>query len=128
MRQWHLRVDVLAPLHGGRRDYRVCMVWSGHNDGVNVIFLIEHPAIVLVPFCLWISLECDRSHLPVHIAQGDDVLGIARPQIVGPHSTKANTGDVQLPAGSLVAPSAQHVSRHDEKRSRGGRAAEQLSS
>ena len=45
-----LHVDVFAERHGGESDVRVHVIGSGDEDGVDVLLMLEHVAIVLIAF------------------------------------------------------------------------------
>ena len=66
--QRHLGVDVLALPHGCGGDHRVRVVGRGHDDGVDALFLVQHPTIVFVAGGIRVSLESDGSHSRVDVA------------------------------------------------------------
>ena len=108
-------IDMLAQFHRSHRCKGVNMIRRGNDDGVDVLLLVEHLAVVLPLPCLGEFLERAGGVRPIHIAQRDDVvirkLGDVVPALAG----DTDASDVELPAWRCRAVESEHVTGHDLK-------------
>ena len=58
-----LHVDVFVKIHGRKSDGSVHVIGGGDENGVNILLLFEHPAIVLVAFGFWEMLVFEPDHI-----------------------------------------------------------------
>ena len=105
MRQGLLDVNVLAQLDGGHGDDGVVVVGDRHGDGVDALFLFQHPPEIAVLGRLLVhglfgrfevlGAEEVGDHLVVDVAEGDDVLRADAAGIREAHAADADAGDIQ---------------------------------
>ena len=72
-----LDVDVLAEIHRRQRDGRVHVIGRRHDHRVDVLLLLEHPAVVLVArgFGAAAASACCRSHVAIARDRSSGVMG-----------------------------------------------------
>ncbi len=116
MRQRLFAIDVLAPLDCGHRNDSVRVVRRGDDDGIDVLLLVEHLAIVGPLAGVRVLLEHATRITLVHVAQGDDILATALVEVPFPATAKPDARDVELLARRNTPRTTEHVSRHDRKR------------
>ena len=100
-----LDIDVLAQLDGGHGDDGVVVVGGRHGDGVDALFLFQHPPEIpvlgrLVVHGLLVGLEPVGAeevgqHLVVDVAEGDDVLRAHAARVRKAHAADADAADVE---------------------------------
>ena len=91
-----LEVNVFAGLEGGQGDDGMGVVGRGDHDRLDVLLFIEHLAVVGPDSCLGIFFEDFGGVVVVHVAQGDDVLGVEVFEVGGAHAADADAGDVEF--------------------------------
>ena len=115
-----LDIDVFAGANGRHGDHCVGVVGRGDDDGVNVLLLVKHFAVVAKHSCLWVFLERLSGVVLVHVAKGHDVLRGARSDVVPSHASDTDACDVESFAGRLLSRhGADHRAGHNTE-GRGG--------
>ena len=106
-----LAIDMLAQLDGRDGDDGVRVIRRGDHHGIDALLLVEHLAEVLIPLGGWVLLEGLGGVVPVHVAQGHDVLAADLFEVPGALAADADAGDVKLAVGGACAGAAQHMTR-----------------
>ena len=93
-------------------------VWSGVaiTTASMSCLLVEHLAVVGVPFRLRVSLERFAGIVGIDVAQGDDVFGFQIGKVDGALAPDADARDVQLFAGRFFIREAQDAGLDEERR------------
>ena len=138
--------DVLAELHRRFRNDRVGVIGRGHEDGVDILLLLEHlPKVgVALRFRIGVlQLRRGRIRLPVPADEpsGDGFVDEAEVDVRERHDVLAtrdelrgiagtlraapDDGDVQPVAGRFVSSTAQHVAGDDHEARRRARSSDE---
>ena len=125
MRQRLLAIDMLAALDGLHRREGVVVIGRGDDDGVDLLHLVEHLAVVGELLRLGILLEDAGGVALIHIAQRHDVLALHLAEVVGALAADADAGEVELLVGGGRPAQAQHAAGHHHEGSGGKRGAAQ---
>src|ERR1039458_1907179 len=122
-----LAIDMLAALDGLHRRKGVVVIRSSDDDSVDLLHLVEHLAVVGELLSLGILLEYVAGMVPVHIAQGDNILALQLAEIMGALSSDSDTGQVELLVRRGRSAQTEHRARNHHEGSRGKcRAAQEL--
>ena len=115
MGQRFLYVNVLAEGHGFGGDDTVGVVGGSHQHGVDALaHVVEHLTVIPVPFGFRIAVESSFRILPVHVAQGHDVLRFHVRQVGCAHAADTDGRDVQFVArGGLSGRFTENGTRND---------------
>ena len=73
MRQRLLHIDVAPGAHGHDAGRRMHMVRRGHEDGVDVLLLVDQFAVVAVELGIRVFFDGAGGVIEIDIAKGDDV-------------------------------------------------------
>ncbi len=115
-----LRVHVLAELHRRQGDHRVGVVGCRDDNGVDILLLLQHDAVVGVELGARVSFDRLGRVVRVDVAEGDDVFGLELVQVIGALAADADAGDVELIAGRCLS-QAKNVPGDDREKRRRGR-------
>src|SRR5680860_283309 len=120
MGHWFLNVNMFSALHGEGRCRRVHVIGGRNGNRVNIFFLVQHFTIVRIPFGLRKTFDGGFGRtFKIYIAEGDHfftaVYGCI-PDITGPFSARADSGQDQLIARCQVTDTPKHMSGNDENR------------
>ena len=113
-----LAIDMLAPLDGLHGREGVVMIGRRDHHAVNLLHLVQHPAVIRELLRLGILLEDVRRVLLVHVAQGHDVLALHLAQVGPALPADTDAGEVQLLVGRARGAQPRHDAGHGHE---GGR-------
>ena len=114
VRQRFFAIDVLAALNSSHRRNRMNMVGRRHDNRIDIlILLIEHPAEVFVLRRLRELFESPGRSAIVNIAESNNILTAARPDIARPPTANADSCNIKLIARCRIARTGENMPRNN---------------
>ncbi len=96
MGQRLLAIDMFAQLHGHDAGRRVVMIGRGDDDGIDLLYLFEHLAVIAIKTGARIFLAALAQPGVIHIAKRHDVFAGAGVGVAGAFAVGADDGDVEF--------------------------------
>src|SRR5258708_3383610 len=106
---------MFARLDRGDRNDGVVVVGCCDCNRIDALFLFEHLAEILVAFGFWVLVDDLGGVIPIHIAQGYDVLTADIVEVRGALPTKTDARDVKFFIRRNPAWPADHMTRQDQE-------------
>src|SRR5690242_1770760 len=91
------------------------MVRRSDNDGVNSLLFVEHLSVILVAFAIRVLLKGMSRVIPIHTAQGHNVLAVEFAQVGRALAANADSGNVEFTVWRELPRPAQNVPRQNHK-------------